>query len=53
VLVLTLAVTVLSALKRAPLGRWPLIGTALAVTLLIVLTAGVGGPDAVRTIIAP
>ena len=53
VLVLTLAVTVLSALKRIPLGRWPLIGTVLAVILSIVLTAGVGGPDAVLSIIAP
>lgn len=53
VLIPTLAVAVLAAMRRAPLGRWPWIGTAVAVILLIVLTVGVGGPDAVRTIIDP
>lgn len=53
VLVVTLAATVLAGVKRSPLGRLPLIGTALAVILLVVLTAAVGGPDAVRTIIDP
>lgn len=53
VLIPTLAVAVLAGLRRAPLGRWPWIGTALAVILLTILTVGVGGPDAVRTIIDP
>ncbi len=53
VLIPTLALTILAGMRRAPLGRWPWIGTALAVILLIVLTVGVGGPDAVRTIVDP
>lgn len=52
VMVITLALTVLAA-WRGSLGRGPVIGTALGVILLIALTAAVGGPDAVRTIIDP
>ncbi len=53
VLIPTLAATILAVMRRAPLGRWPWIGTGIAVALLIILTVGVGGPDAVRTIVDP
>jgi hypothetical protein len=53
VLVLTLALDVLTIVKRRPLGRGVLAGAVIGIILLVVLTSAVGGPDAVRTIIDP
>lgn len=52
-LIPTVALALLATIRGFPLGRWPWIASGLAALALLVLTVGVGGPDAVWTIIDP
>lgn len=52
-LVPTIALMLLATLRRLPVGRGSWIASGLAILALLILTIGVGGPDAVWTIVDP